>query len=281
MDAARPIDENRHRVETLALALGAFALVFILWQSSGAGSVLYPFRLLVTFVHESGHGLAAILTGGHFQNFQVFDNGSGVARTSGGNSLFILPMGYLGAALFGAIILFAANRVRAVQNVALVAGVYFLVCAILFTGEWAVLIGAGVAILAWLLAPRTPNPRLLRLIAVIALGVTLFIVRSDLALLIGLGAGTILLALASFGTPSAIRFCLDALAFATGLNACDDLLYLWSNQAARVGTTPNDALAMAQYTNTPTWLWIVLWSGLAVAIMAAAVYYGLLREHQP
>src|SRR5258708_22002342 len=133
MEAVRPMVGKRHRVETLGLALGAFVLVFILWQTSNAGSLLYPFRLLVTFVHESGHGLAAIMTGGHFEKFQVFDSGAGVARTSGGNPLFILPMGYLGAALFGALILYAANHVRAAQNVAFLVGGYFLLCAILFT----------------------------------------------------------------------------------------------------------------------------------------------------
>ena len=280
MDVVRPVDPKKRRVETLGLALVAFVLVFILWQTSSAGSLLYPFRLLVTFVHESGHGLAAIVTGGHFENFVVNDNGSGIARTSGGNPLFILPMGYLGAALFGGIILYAANRVKSAQSVAAIAGMYFLICGILFTGEWAVLIGAGTAAVAWMLAGKIAHPGWLRLIALIALVITLIIVRSNLALFIGLSAGIVLLALASFRASPAVRFGLDALAFAVGLNACDDLLYLWSNQSAGVGTTPNDALAMAQYTNTPTWLWIVLWIGLALAIMGAAIYYGLLRERQ-
>ena len=36
----------------------------------------YPFRLLVTLVHELSHGLAALATGGYFRNFVVFSNSS-------------------------------------------------------------------------------------------------------------------------------------------------------------------------------------------------------------
>src|ERR1041385_2016239 len=94
-----------NRAESLIFAFLAFALVVLLWQGSSNNGVMYPFRLLVTFVHESGHGLAALVTGGRFDSFVVYENGSGEALTAGGNPLLILPMGYLGAALFGAALL--------------------------------------------------------------------------------------------------------------------------------------------------------------------------------
>src|SRR5512141_1767924 len=119
------------RGRTLLIAGGAFVLVYFLWQWTSQSPVLYPLRLFVTFVHEAGHGLAAILTGGRFEGFQVFPNGAGLALTRGGSPFLVLQMGYLGAALFGAILLYATNRTKHVNLVALVIGVFFAACAIL------------------------------------------------------------------------------------------------------------------------------------------------------
>ena len=52
---------------------------------------------MITLVHELGHGLAAILTGGSFLYFEVFPNGGGLAHTSGGLRFVVIPAGYLGA----------------------------------------------------------------------------------------------------------------------------------------------------------------------------------------
>jgi Peptidase M50B-like len=43
--------------------------------------VLYPFTLLATWVHETGHGLAALATGGAFDRLQIFWDASGLALT--------------------------------------------------------------------------------------------------------------------------------------------------------------------------------------------------------
>src|SRR5262245_39918954 len=111
-------NQTQSRRQAMLLAFGAAVLVFFLWQFSDQSAILYPLRLMVTFVHESGHGLSAILTGGRFIHFVVYPNGSGVATTAGGSPLVVPQMGYLGAALFGSMLLYAANRVRPVKVVA-------------------------------------------------------------------------------------------------------------------------------------------------------------------
>ena len=123
------------RARTLFIAGGAFVFVFILWQWTSQSPILYPLRLFVTFVHEAGHGLTAILTGGRFERFIVFPNGAGLAYTAGGSPFFVLQMGYLGAALFGAILMYATNRAKDVRWVAIVVGLFFAICALLFTGN--------------------------------------------------------------------------------------------------------------------------------------------------
>ncbi len=75
---------------TVLIAAVAFVVVLIVWQTSTLEGLLYPMRLLVSLIHELGHGLTAILTGGQFLGFEVFPNGAGLARLQGG-SPFLTP----------------------------------------------------------------------------------------------------------------------------------------------------------------------------------------------
>jgi hypothetical protein len=45
-------------------------------------TLLYPLTLLATWVHEMGHGMTALVLGGHFSSLDVFANGSGLAYTT-------------------------------------------------------------------------------------------------------------------------------------------------------------------------------------------------------
>lgn len=128
------LDENRaHRRRALVIALVAAAIIFVLWNIPQiSDTVLYPFRLFVTYVHEAGHGLAAILTGGRFIGFELFANGTGQASTAGGARFLILPAGYLGAALFGAILFYLTNTVRFSRSISAVLGVGLIVFSFIF-----------------------------------------------------------------------------------------------------------------------------------------------------
>ncbi|MEP7286387.1 MAG: M50 family metallopeptidase [Chloroflexota bacterium] len=267
------------RWQMLLVAVGAFVLVYVLWQFVDS-PLLYPFRLLVTFVHETGHGLTAVITGGRFENFVVFDNGSGVATTRGGNPFFVIQMGYLGAALFGATLLYTANRTHHIKALTVGLAVFFLGCAIFYTGSgFNALIGAVVIAVCWILALRSERWRTpLRIVALIAVVITLILVHSNNALMIGLIAGVVLLLLAAYASPIVLSAALTGLAFITGLNAINDVRFLLGNQSAALQGTPNDALAMAMYTNTPTVLWIGLWIALAVIVMVAALYWAFIRR---
>ncbi len=63
--------------------------------------ILYPVNLLVTFLHELGHALGAVLTGGRVDRLVVNADGSGVTYTAGGSRGIILMGGYIGSALLG------------------------------------------------------------------------------------------------------------------------------------------------------------------------------------
>lgn len=66
--------------------------------------LLYPVTMLVTFLHEFGHALGAILTGGSVEGLQVNPDGSGYTTTRGGSPGIVLMGGYLGSAILGNIL---------------------------------------------------------------------------------------------------------------------------------------------------------------------------------
>src|SRR5438270_93590 len=66
----------------LVLAV-AIAFVVPRWVPFGY-YLMYPFTLLATWVHESGHGLGAIATGGHFDRLMIFWDASGWAEVRHG-----------------------------------------------------------------------------------------------------------------------------------------------------------------------------------------------------
>ncbi|MBI1259616.1 MAG: hypothetical protein GC204_19280, partial [Chloroflexi bacterium] len=108
------------RQRALVIALIAFAIVFVLWNIPQLDFILYPFRLFVTFVHESGHAVAALITGGRVGGMTVYETGAGVTLTAGGSRLLILPAGYLGAALFGAVLFYLTNTVPFPRTISIV-----------------------------------------------------------------------------------------------------------------------------------------------------------------
>ena len=63
-------------------------------------------------LHEFGHALGALISGGGVENLQINPDGSGFARTRGGSRSIILMGGYLGSAIFGNILFLVAARAK-------------------------------------------------------------------------------------------------------------------------------------------------------------------------
>ena len=68
--------------------------------------------------------------------------------------------------------------------------------------------------------------------------------------------------------------------YGTGFNAINDIWSLMSFRNAGLGDVPNDALALAQLTNLPTELWILVWAVLAILMMGASIYLALIRPRE-
>ena len=118
--------------------------------------VMYPFRLLTTFLHEMSHAIACWITCGSVRAIRVYDNEGGVTSYVGGCRVLIIPAGYVGAAIFGSLfvsmsggqktatgaagaliglllisLFFAPNRTMVVLNIC-----YALVTSIFIYMEW-------------------------------------------------------------------------------------------------------------------------------------------------
>ena len=94
------------------------------------GTILYPLTLFTTWVHEMGHGVTALLAGGHFHELLIFADASGLATTSSGDGwarAAVSAGGLLAPPMLGAAILaFAHTPRRARLALAALAGALVL-----------------------------------------------------------------------------------------------------------------------------------------------------------
>jgi hypothetical protein len=120
------------RARRLLLPLGMAVAFVILFDSI----VVYPFRLFVVFLHEIGHAVAAILTGGRVVSIGLSANEGGVCVTRGGIPFVVLNAGYLGSLLFGALFLLLGTRRRNAAPVVGAIGAFTLLAALVYVRTW-------------------------------------------------------------------------------------------------------------------------------------------------
>lgn len=72
--------------------------------------ILYPVRLFVTFLHEFGHAIGAVITGGWVEQVQINQDGSGWTKSVNGNRPVTIMGGYLGSAIFGNLLFYIGAR---------------------------------------------------------------------------------------------------------------------------------------------------------------------------
>jgi len=135
-----------------------------------------PILFLSTWVHELGHGLGAIFTGGKFVELTVFPNFSGLARTSTTTSfqrVMVILLGLLGPSLLG-VLMIILTRALNWYRVALIVLAALLVMSQIWAadnftrlslGGWTMLLG----LIAW----KVPNEAVLYVSHIIAIALCL------------------------------------------------------------------------------------------------------------
>jgi hypothetical protein len=228
------------RPQALTLLIAA-SISLALWFIPYADVLTYPFRIFVTFIHEGGHAMAALLTGNSVQSLSVAMNASGETYTTNGglvSTVLVSSAGYLGAMSYGALLLFLIRRAVAAR---------------------VVLIGSAGLVLALTVIYGLWSP---------------FTVVSGLVLAAGL------VAIAKFATPRIATFFMSFLAVQCVLNALLDLKTVFFLSTPFAPNVQTDAGNMAAATGIPAIFWAIIWIGIGLSILSMALrFYAVSRQH--
>lgn len=219
--------------------LVATVISVVLWFIPFAEILTYPFRIFVTFIHEGGHALAALLTGNSVASLSVAMNASGETYTTQGgliSQVFIASAGYLGSMAFGALLLVLIRR-------AIAARIVLLGSAILIFGL-TMIFGFIKPVFSFSLWSGIP-----------------FTLLAGTLLTVGL------ILIARFATARVATFFVSFLAVQCVLNALFDLKTVFFLSSPFAPAVPTDAVNMAHATGIPAILWAAVWIALALGIL--------------
>lgn len=226
------IRSGRDAQRARTLLVTATLVTMALWYIPGVEALLYPLRLFVTFVHESGHALATLLVGGQVVSLQISSTGSGAVQSQVSPlwAWLVFSSGYLSTALFGATLLHV-GRMRRWRD----------------AGR-AALVGAALTVL----------------------GMTLMFGRDPFTWMAGLVIFSLLMGMAWLLPSGAADFMASFLAVQCSLNALGDINILLNLTAS--GHPHNDAAFMAQaYPLLPPMGWAILWAFMAAVILGISL----------
>ena len=216
--------------------LGSVAItlaIFLLPSPEHTWWLLAPFRWLHIYVHEYGHGMAALLSGGSFDSFELYTQ-SGLAHTAVHSALahaFVCAGGLCGPAVVGGLFLACGRRPRLARIALGLFGGFMAVSLLLWTRTafgWG--FGAAVAVISLAIALR--GQATLAQTALVFVGV-------QLALSVYTGGGYLFT---------------QAVTIQNGYRG------------------PSDVQVMAEALGGPYWLWGALCAGFSVVALAAGLW---------
>jgi peptidase M50B-like protein len=226
------------RPQAMTLLVAATISV-VLWFIPYAEVLTYPFRIFVTFIHEGGHAIAALLTGNTVTSMSVAPNASGETYTTYGglfSEVLISSAGYIGAMSFGALLLVLIRKAIQARIVLLASGVLIFALTMIF----------GLIKPLWSFS---------------GLGGVPFTLLAGLLL----SAGLVLIA--RFASARVATFFVSFLAVQCVLNALFDLKTVFFLSSPFTPAVPTDAVNMANATGIPSIFWAAMWIMLALGIL--------------
>jgi hypothetical protein len=206
----------------------------ILWNVPYGWTILYPFKIFATWLHESSHALLMVLLGAGLDRLEIFRDTSGLAHPALGVTAVaqavISSAGYMGTAFFGALFLILARTERGAR--------------------WILVgIGAAMAVTAALAVRNT--------FGVVA-------IASEAAVLLGL---------ARWGGPRTAGFLVNFLAAQSCINALLDIRVLFGGTLLVDGQprVQSDADQVSHVVGGPPALWATLWLVWSFALFFVAL----------
>jgi hypothetical protein len=238
-------DDVKPQVTLLVIAT---IITIALWFIPYAGILVYPIRLFVTFVHEGGHALMSLLTGGSVQSLTIASDGSGLtysASSSWLGSILTSSAGYLGTTFFGVLMLLLMRWNVSAKKI---------------------LLGCGIFIGAMTLFFGLISPAFNFLSLQVGFSSILFTIVTGTLLTAAL------VALSKFSSLGAARFAVAFLAIQCLLNALSDLKTLFFINAPFSGSDiQTDAGNMATATGLPGIVWVVIWIGISLVMISVGL----------
>ncbi len=225
------------RPQAMTLLIATLASV-LLWFIPFAEFLTYPFRIFVTFIHEGGHAIAALLTGNSVASLEVAPSASGATYTTDGgliSQVFVSSAGYLGSMAFGALLLVLIRRAIAARFVLLGSAIYIFTLTMIY-GFFKPIS----SFTSWSGIPFT--------------------------LFAGLSIAAALVLIAKFASARTATFFVSFLAVQCVLNALFDLKSVFF-MSASVGAPANDASNMARATGIPGIFWTLTWIAIAFGML--------------
>jgi len=226
------------RPQAMTLLVAA-TISILLWFIPYAEILAYPFRIFVTFIHEGGHAIAALLTGNSVSSLSVATNTSGETYTTQGgliSQVLISSAGYVGSMAFGALLLILIRKSVAARFV---------------------LLGSAILVFGLTMIYGLFKP----LFSGVAWSGIPFTLVSGALISVGL------VLIARFASAKVASFFVSFLAVQCVLNALFDLktvFFLSSPFALPVHT---DAVNMYNATGIPSIFWAIVWIALALGIL--------------
>jgi hypothetical protein len=234
------------------LLLTAAVISIVLWFIPFAEILTYPFRIFVTFIHEGGHAIAALLTGNSVESLSVATNASGETYTSQGGAfsqMFVASAGYLGSMAYGALLLVLIRKTIAAR--------------VVLIGSAAVVF--ALTLIYGLLKPMTSGAALS--------GIPFTLLAGSL-----LTVGLVLVA--RYASARVATFFVSFLAVQCVLNALLDLKTVFFLSSPFAPSVPTDAVNMANATGIPALAWSVIWIVTATGILALAMRFYIVGKKQ-
>jgi MFS family permease len=241
----RPHVPTSPRKQATIVLLGSVAAtlaMFLIPSPEHTWWLLAPFRWLHIYVHEFGHGIAALLAGGVFDRFEMYTY-SGVAYTAVSGALataFVCAGGLCGPAVVGGVFLAMGRNVRWARVALAAFGAFMALSLVLWTRTpfgWA--FGAIVAGLSLLVALRA-KPALAQMVLVF--------VGTQLALSVYTGGG---------------------------------YLFTQYVQIQNGHKGPSDTQAMAEAIGLPYWFWGIVCAAFSAVVLLAGLWFYIRPERKP
>lgn len=224
--------ERRGILACLSISAIVIALYFVPYGYY----ILYPLMLVYTFIHEMGHGIAAMIVGGDFVKFEMWINGSGVATSSLSSQASNLSHAFVA---FGGLI-----------APALIAALCFILGRSGKSSRLGFLAYAVICLVSVVLVVRNLFGILFVLCCMLICGVLALLPKKD--------------TFPQYGMLSL------AISLLTSVFSRGD--YLFTDTAnTTVGVMPSDVGQIANYLFLPYWFWGALIAALSVGVLVVGV----------